>query len=227
MGRAERLGSRAERTRGAILEAAEGLFAERGFATTRLEDVAARVGIRRASIVYYFKDKRELYEAVLESVFAALLRQIEAALSSADPLPQRVEAGVSAWVDFVGSRPSFARILLREVADAGPERASALLRHTQPFTELIRKQVFERSAAEDQQLAPVDPLHIASTIAGATVFYVAAMPILVPEVGADLLSPQQLEAHRTQVLRIVRRLLGTRGPRPTRAHSSAPRRETP
>jgi TetR/AcrR family transcriptional regulator len=52
------LGARAIRTRAAILDAAEALFSERGFDATRLEDVAERVGIRRASIVYYFKDKR-------------------------------------------------------------------------------------------------------------------------------------------------------------------------
>ncbi|MGH7287017.1 MAG: TetR family transcriptional regulator, partial [Myxococcota bacterium] len=54
--------SKALRTRAAILAAAEAVFAERGFAAARLEDVAARVGIRRASIVYHFRDKRELYD---------------------------------------------------------------------------------------------------------------------------------------------------------------------
>ena len=51
---------RSERTRAAILAAAEALFAERGVAETRLEDVAAAVGIRRASIVYYFAGKSQL-----------------------------------------------------------------------------------------------------------------------------------------------------------------------
>ena len=51
--------SRAERTRASILDAAETCFAERGFSATRLEDVAEAVGIRRASIVYHFRDKRK------------------------------------------------------------------------------------------------------------------------------------------------------------------------
>ncbi len=64
--------ARAEKTRGTILDAAEAVFAEKGFAAARLEDVAAIVGIRRASIVYYFRDKRDLYEAVLERLFSNL-----------------------------------------------------------------------------------------------------------------------------------------------------------
>ena len=51
-------------------------------------------------------------------------------------------------------------------------------------------------------------------IAGATVFFVAAIPSLVPGLGFDPISPDHLAAHREEVLRILRRLLGTRGPRP-------------
>ncbi len=209
--------SRAERTRAAVLEAAEAIFAEKGFAATRLEDVADRVGIRRASIVYYFKDKKELYHAVLASVFGGLLVKIEEALTQPDPLPARIEAGVGAWVDYVGARPSIARLLLREVADAAPGHSPAVIEHTRPFFELVRKQVFERDPAQLARLSPIDPVHLASTIAGATVFFVAAMPALVPELALDPLSPKHLAAHREEVLRIVRRLLGTKGPRSPRS----------
>lgn len=199
---------RAARTRTAILGAAEAIFAERGFAATRLEDVAERVGIRRASIVYYFKDKRELYDAVLDEVFAGLERRIESALSSLDPLPARVEAGISAWVDYVGARPTTARLLLREVADGSPDRDSALRRFTRPYFELIRKQVVERRDHGGEALARVDPVLVASTIAGTTIFYVAAMPTLVPELGLRPTRPESLNALREQLLGIVRPLLG-------------------
>lgn len=215
--------SRAERTRTAVLEAAEAIFAEKGFAATRLEDVADRVGIRRASIVYYFKDKKELYHAVLAGVFGGLHARIDAALARPDPLPARIEAGVAAWVDYVGSRPSIARLILREVADAAPGHQPALLDHTGPFFELIRKQVFEREPEQVAKLAKIDPVHLASTIAGATVFFVAAMPSLVPQLELDPISPAHLAAHREEVLRIVRRLLGTRGPRDASARKRGER----
>jgi TetR/AcrR family transcriptional regulator len=217
--------SRAERTRAAVLEAAEAIFAERGFAATRLEDVADRVGIRRASIVYYFKDKKELYHAVLAGVLGGLRQRIDRAFSSADPLPDRIEAGVSAWVDYVGARPSFARLLLREVADAAPGRRPAILEHTQPFFELIQREVFQRDADALRQFTPIDPVHLASTIVGATVFFMAAMPALLPDRPLDPVSPAHLAAHREEMLGIVRRLLGTKGPRKGRrapARPSAP-----
>ena len=69
---------RGEVTRQAILEAAERLFAEVGFAAARLEDVAEEVGIRRPSIIYYFASKQELYDEVEASIFAEMHRVTQA-----------------------------------------------------------------------------------------------------------------------------------------------------
>ncbi len=213
MPQASRHSARAERTRAAILEAAECLFAERGFEATRLEDVAEAVGIRRASIVYYFRDKRELYGAVLASVFGGFYERAERAALSSESLAQRIEAAVTAWVQYVGERPALVRLLLREVANASPERSSELLPHLRPFVKLVERVQRELRGRELDVSALVDPVHFASAIAGATVFFVAAMPTLVPDLKLDPLSPRQLEMHRQNVLRITRRLLGTRGPR--------------
>ena len=204
-----RRGPRAERTRGAILREAESLFAERGFADTRLEDVAAAVGMRRASLLYHFRDKLELYDAVLAELLEALHARVATALRAGGGLAARIERAVSAWVDFVGQRPALARIILREAAGATAERPPAILRHVAGFHALARE-VFD--ATRDDPLArsaPIDPVHFASAIAGATVFFVAAMPVLAPRSGVDPLAPAQLALHRAEVLRIARRLLGT------------------
>ena len=161
-------GTRAEKTRAGILAAAEALFAERGFDATRLEDIAERVGIRRASIVYYFKDKRELYDAVLEDVFGGLHDALAEVLASGETLPEQIEAGVSAWVDYVGRRPSIARLILREVADANRERGARVIKQTQRLRQLVQHEVLDRPNRKKTKLAAVDPVHIASAVAGAT-----------------------------------------------------------
>ena len=52
-----------------------------------------------------------------------------------------------------------------------------------------------------------------SAVAGATLFYIAALPTFVADLPYDPLSPEPLEAHKRDVLDITRRLLGIRGPR--------------
>ncbi|MBS1105637.1 MAG: TetR/AcrR family transcriptional regulator [Deltaproteobacteria bacterium] len=207
-GTASRTLTRAERTRASILVAAETLFAERGFAETRLEDVAAAVGIRRASIVYYFADKPALYDAVLADVFGGLLARVEPVLLGAGTLAERAIAAVSTWIDYVAGRPSTARILLREVADGRVGREPPLVRHTRAFSALIGH-VLEASA-NDASAVPshVDAVHLASVVTGSTVFFVAAMPVLLPGEGFEPLQRERLEGHRSEVLDIVRRLLG-------------------
>ncbi|MED5261094.1 MAG: TetR/AcrR family transcriptional regulator [Myxococcota bacterium] len=201
------LSPRAMKTRAAILEAAEGLFAERGFAVTRLEDVAEAVGIRRASIVYYYRDKTELYDAVLGDVFGALLDRIEPILRSDSPLAERTESAVSEWISFLVARPTTARLLLREVADAQPEKSLRLGPHTAPFFETVRDVLQAVSPGDARAVGErIDPVHVASTLAGATIFYVAAMPVLVP--GFLPHEPRALAAHRHEMTLVTRRLLG-------------------
>ena len=50
-----------------IVDAALALFAEKGFAATRLEEVAARAGIAKGTIYLYFDSKEALFEAVVRA----------------------------------------------------------------------------------------------------------------------------------------------------------------
>lgn len=196
---------KAERTRAKILAAGERLFAERGFDATRLEDVAAAVGIRRASIVYHFRDKAELYDAVLADVLDALRARLEAALLGEGAFASRVEQAVSAWIDAIVARPALARLLLREAADATSTRPSRLLPHLGPFFALVERAL---AAPDARYPAGVDPVAVASQVAGGTVFFVAAMPTLLPAAAFAPLDPERVEALRREMLGAVRRLLG-------------------
>ncbi len=195
---------RAEKTREAILSAAENLFAEKGFAATRLEDVAEVVGIRRASIVYYFRDKRELYGAVLDSLVQEVYLLVEAAFDKREALADRIEGAVSASIDFLAARPAVGKILLREIANGSPERPPELLLHFGSFAALA-----ERVSAEDggiRRYPKADPIQIASAIAGTSIFQLVAVPALLPQY--DPRQPEHLEELRADVLAIARRLLG-------------------
>jgi TetR/AcrR family transcriptional regulator len=202
-------GPRGERTRIAILEAAETLFAERGFAATRLEDIAERVGIRRASIVYHFKDKRELHEAVQADLMEGLLNAIRDATS----IPglgalERIEAAVGAWVDYVGSRPPSARLILRAVANTDAGVSPSMLAHAQALQDLVRSEFVDSAEVRDAGFAEIDPIHVAATVAGSTVFFLAAMPLLVSRKGFDPAGREHLEAYKQELIRVVRHLLG-------------------
>jgi TetR/AcrR family transcriptional regulator len=204
----ERAVPRSERTRAAVLAAAEALFAERGFAETRLEDVAAAVGIRRASIVYYFADKGALYDAVLAAVFGALRDRLEPVLLGPGPIIERALAAASTWLRYLAERPTTARILLREVADGRAGREPPLVRHTRAFHDLVARALAGSPADPLAGPPPVDAVHLASVVTGSTVFFVAAMPALLPGAGFDPFDAGRLDAYEREILTTMRRLLG-------------------
>src|SRR5512147_1310267 len=106
--------AKAGRTRAAILEAAEQVFAAKGYAAARLSDVANAVGIRRPSLLYHVRDKRDLYDAVLANLFDELQARYRKVIDTPAPLPRRIETILETWVAFVGERPTLAHLLLWE-----------------------------------------------------------------------------------------------------------------
>src|SRR5881296_3561364 len=59
---------RAAERRGAIIEAAMEEFIARGFAATRLDDVAKRAGVAKGTIYLHFRDKESMFEELVRTV---------------------------------------------------------------------------------------------------------------------------------------------------------------
>ena len=64
-------------TRDHLIETAAALFGERGYAGTPLEEVVARAGLTRGAVYHHFKDKRALFEAVVDRVLWDLVNAVE------------------------------------------------------------------------------------------------------------------------------------------------------
>jgi AcrR family transcriptional regulator len=74
--RGEKRWSRRKEDRPAeILSAAIACFAQRGFAATRIDDVALRAGVTKGTVYLYFSTKEELFKAVVRQSLLPLLEQ--------------------------------------------------------------------------------------------------------------------------------------------------------
>ena len=102
-----RLLPRAER-RAQILDAAASAFAQRGYSDTAMDEVAARAGITKLIVYRHFGSKTELYQAVLESVFARLATEVT------DRIPAMVGRGAvpSALMVVAREQPDALRLLM-------------------------------------------------------------------------------------------------------------------
>ena len=104
------------KTRKRILDTAECLFAERGFAATSVRDITARAGCNLAAVNYHFGGKQNLYSEVFRRRLAALREQRLASIHDARENTDSLEAVLAAFAD-VFLRPLVARGGSRSVLD--------------------------------------------------------------------------------------------------------------
>ena len=112
-------------TRDRILDAALASFGTRGFESTSLDDLAAELGIRKQSILYYFASKDVLLGAVVDRTIAELGGVLEAALLRGERGWPRIEEVVRAVFRLASRQPAFLG-LLREVNRMGPDVADEM-----------------------------------------------------------------------------------------------------
>jgi AcrR family transcriptional regulator len=95
-----------------IIEAALVEFAAKGYAGTKLEDVAARAKISKATIYVYFEDKRTLFEACMKSRVGPVIENAEGLI---DGFPGSTEDILRLLIQtiYMGLVSSDARVLLR------------------------------------------------------------------------------------------------------------------
>lgn len=115
-----------------ILDAASGEFARHGFAAARVDDIAARAGVPRANVFYYFRNKRLLYTAVLDLVMEPMLLASRALVAEASP-EQALPRYVKAKAEVARQHPDAARVWLKEMLHGAQQLSGARsdeLRHT-------------------------------------------------------------------------------------------------
>ena len=167
----------AERSREAILDAAERLFSERGFDGVSLSEIGAACGLSRATPSYFFGSKDQLYTAVLERVSAdrqaATAKAVEPVVAwcrdgaiDLGALRRALEDGMESYMGFLLSRPAFQRFVTWEEL-AGAERLRAARRSSTALEEAFTalRQVAPRRGLRSFDVADAVLLWIALTYA--------------------------------------------------------------
>lgn len=198
---------RGEQTRQRILDAAEQLFAEFGFAETRLEDVALQVGIRRPSLIYYFKDKQALYDAVKTDIYSDLHERTLARLPQGSAL-LRLESLFDSWLDFMIARPSAAHIVLRNTIERRQPRQAQQAR----FSEAVVK-TFEQIVGEGRRAGEFDEevnaVQLLMLIGNGILNFVCNGPAIGAGRAYDPAAAEQAESYRRLLHKTLHALLST------------------
>ncbi|QKT06528.1 TetR/AcrR family transcriptional regulator [Gordonia sp. X0973] len=139
--------------RAQLIEVARGLFAERGFDATSIEEIAQRANVSKPVVYEHFGGKEGLYAVVVDREMEALLEMITSSLSTTRSR-YRVQQVALALLTYMEERPDGFRILVRGggAADGESTTYSSLLNDAVTQVEHILGEDFERRGF-DRKLA--------------------------------------------------------------------------
>lgn len=99
-----------------ILEAAKDVFMEKGFAETSMGDIAARVGINRPSLHYYFRTKDRIFQAAFGMIIQKIVPKVEEFITAKDvPISERVASLVDVYYEIFKNNPTLPLFIVREI----------------------------------------------------------------------------------------------------------------
>jgi TetR/AcrR family transcriptional regulator len=102
----------AEATQGAVLRAAELLFAENGFAATSIRDISQASGVSHPLILHHFGTKSDLYSAVKRRLIEDYAKRFPNAAKNADR-PLNIRAELRRILKYIGGNPMMFRLAAR------------------------------------------------------------------------------------------------------------------
>ncbi len=143
-----------------LVAAALELFVERGFAATRLEDVAAAAGVSKGTVYLYFANKEELFKTVVrENMIPALMKGTDLVDSYEGSTPELLRELLLGWWGLIGATPvaGLTKLIMAESGNF-PDIAQFYQNEVIEPGERLFARVLERGAARGEFRAlPANP----------------------------------------------------------------------
>ncbi len=141
-------------TRAKILDAAEQVFSERGFAGTGTREVARLAGMDKYAIYYHFRNKETLYLAVIERSFSSMTRFIDELFPQELVSMKEMERTFEKLLEHLVSNNSILKIMQRESLDTTNVGVSEVFQKY--FKPLFRKGIKFTDRGKKSGLFPGD-----------------------------------------------------------------------
>ena len=149
-----------------LLAAALELFVDRGFAATRLEDVARAAGVSKGTLYLYFENKQELFKAVVRDTIVQTIGQAETDAAAARDMPsdELLRQMLRTWWTKVGATKAagLAKLMMAESGNF-PELALFYNEEVIERGSALLTRILERGVARGE-FRPLDPVMMTNVL---------------------------------------------------------------
>lgn len=99
-----------------IIEVAKALFIEKGYAETSMSEIAAKAGINRPGLHYYFRTKDKMFEAVFGDILLSIVPKIFDIISQKDMnIERRIDEMIDTYYALFIDNPKLPMFMMREI----------------------------------------------------------------------------------------------------------------
>lgn len=192
-------------TEQAILEAAETLFLQKGFALTSTVEIARLAGCNQPTVHYYFRSKDRLFQAVFEKKAGLFFSAFQAIGKLDVPFVEKVRHYVETHFDIVRANPQLPFLIVSEML-TNPERMEGMKQRVGPVVAPLFAALDEELQAEVAagRVRPIKLLDLLFSVVSLNAAVFLGMPVLRKTV---LASEEAYEAfvnrRRTENVRLI------------------------
>lgn len=174
-----------------LLEAAETVFAERGFAGASTSAIAAQAKLPKPNLHYYFRTKEALYRAVLKNVLGMWLGEFDRFTVDREPSEVFAEY-VVAKLRWSKTRPNASKVFANEILHGAPFVSEYLTTELKRLVESKARVI--RQWIKLGKMNPVDPKHLIFQLWAVTQHYADFEVQVRAVLGHDKLTERDFDA---------------------------------
>ena len=151
-----------------ILQAAEVLFAEKGFYLTTLEEIARGAHLAKGTIYLHFKNKRDLFISVIEKKLDVLLKKIKNEIQKEDSPSNKIRKVIETQLKFLEQNRNFFKILQslsgEYKREMEKELAERVIQKNARYLEMLQRLILQ--AIRRKEIKPLNTRKLAVILVG-------------------------------------------------------------
>lgn len=162
----------------AILDVAGTLFAEKGYDATAMSEVARRAGVSKANVFHHFRNKHELYLAVIRGACRDSSEALQQGRRLGGTVAEQLSAFLAHHLETLLRREQVSRLVVREVMESSPEGGKELAEQVffEGFSELV--EIVREGQASGEFRPDLNPALLAHLIISTNVFFFQSRNVL-------------------------------------------------
>ncbi|MEC9491488.1 TetR/AcrR family transcriptional regulator [Flexistipes sp.] len=167
---------KSEKTKTIILKTASAEFSAKGFDGGRMDEIADKSKVNKATIYYHIGGKEELYEAVISDVLGNYAERLSLNVKKSRTFKSKIYSYILTFAEIIKEHPHIAPMMLREVAGEGNRLTDDAMSQMGEIIKIIRE-ILKTAKSEGYSLPEKNPVVFHALTISSLLFFYSTIPV--------------------------------------------------